>query len=200
MSNKYIPPNKRDTNTTVETHSYNNNRNQRQPYRKPRWEIEQEERKAIQQKKAQEEEERQKNCELTDNNFPALGALKKEVRVWGGGKSFAALAVEWDEKAKKEEVEKKLQEVVVKPQPPPPQQQVVKHRQQMPLPVFENNHKFVDDDGMIEVTYKKYKREKTFEERIQQLEKKAEEEAKQDNSVWDNAATEEHESCWEDRY
>lgn len=198
MSN-YIPPNKRDNSKP----SYNN----QQPYRRQRYEVVEEERQAASKKKAEQEQERNSKCELTEDNFPALGAPVSKMSVWGGGtRSFASLAAEWSEKEKLDESKKTIQEKEELAKP-------VKHRQNIPLPRFQNVRRFRENDDKPEkvensnqeesewtlVERKKYRKEKTFEERIQQLEEKAEQE-ENDDSVWNNEAPNEHETCWEDRY
>jgi len=208
MSNKYIQENKRMMMSDAAAAIRQNNRSQpsnnngRRPYRKSKQEVNEELKRAEEERKKQQDELNQKNCELTENNFPSLGTSVSQTRVWGGTKSFAELAVEWDEKAKKEDTEKKIQEVV----------QPVRHRQNVPLPRFNNVHRFVerdeyrkpdredDESEWVTVQHKKVRREKTFEEFVEKMEKLADEEEKQDESVWNNDAPQEHETCWEDRY
>lgn len=37
-----------------------------------------------------------------EEEFPTLGTTSSSTKVWGGTKTFAALAIEWDEKTKRE--------------------------------------------------------------------------------------------------
>lgn len=194
----YIPPNKRDTPKP----SYSN----QQPYRRQRYEVVEEERQAASKKKNEQEQERFTKCELTENNFPAIGAPISKMSVWGGTKSFATLAAEWNEKEKLDESKKIIQEK-------DESGTSAKHRQNIPLPRFQNVRRFRENNDNSErventnkeesewtlVDRKRHRKEKTFEERIQQLEQKAEQQEK-DDSVWNNEAPNEHETCWEDRY
>ncbi len=196
-SNKYIPPNKRNTDTMNNTHQQQN----RRPYRKPQWEIAEEERRAKEQLKLSAEEERRKNVELTDNNFPSLGSPVSKATAWGGAKSFAALAVEWDEKTKMEE---KQQEKVEEPTT------VFRRRNALPLPQFHNVRRFVEpeeeeeqpskptpveDDGWVTVDRRKYRRQKTIEEKLARPPTPDQ----NNDSVWNNDAPEENETCWDER-
>ena len=181
---------------------YQNNNSGRRPYRKSKQEVNEEIKRAEEERKKQQDELNQKNCELTETNFPSLGTPTSQVRVWGGTKSFAELAVEWDEKKKKEEHEKKVEEVV----------QPVKNRQNVPLPRFNNIHRFVEqedfeqpeqkpteEDDWVTVRHKKIRREKTFEEKIQKIKEDQSYEDVHDESVWNNDAPQEHETCWDTR-
>lgn len=197
-SNKYIPPNKRNTDTTSNTMPPQN----RRPYRKPQWEIAEEQRLAKEQLRISAEEEKRKNVELTDDNFPTLGAPASRVTTWGGNKSFAALAVEWDEKSKQEELETKHQK-----EKEEQQTAIFRRRNAMPLPQFHNVHDFkevdddveekpapVDNDGWVTVDRRKYRRQKTIEEKLARPPT-----PEDDNSVWNNDAPEERETCWDER-
>lgn len=192
-TNKYVPPNKRtQTTETSSTNSYNN----RRPYRKPQWQVDEDDKK-----KKQEEELKKKN-EFNEDNFPALGPPVSKQMVWGGPKSFAVLAVEWDEKSKKEEVEKKQDD---KEDPT----LMFRRRNALPLPQFHNVHRFVepeDEDDYTEqaqeppedewtlVDRKKYRREKTIEEKLERPPS-----PEPGDSVWDNDGPDDRETCWDER-
>lgn len=197
---KYIPPNMRNANHDEKprNNSYQNNR---RPYRKSKWELDEEDRQSAEKKKIEEEEYRKRNCEVTDTNFPSLGNPPTKMSVWGGTKSFAAMAAEWDEKKKNDDIEKLQQK----------REEVhIYHRQNIPLPHFHNIGKFVEpeddyednkttknenteDSGWTVVDTKKYRREKTLEERLNRPPT-----PENGDSVWNNDAPEEHETCWED--
>jgi hypothetical protein len=201
-SNKYIPPNKRNTDTNSTMNSTHQQQNRR-PYRKPQWEIAEEERLMKEQLRVSMEEGKRKNVELTENNFPALGTPAVKASVWGGSKTFAALAVEWDEKVKKEELENKEQE---KEEPA----NVFRRRNAVPLPQFHNVHRFVEpeddeseeqaskptpveDDGWVTVDRRKYRRQKTIEEKLARPPT-----PENDDSVWNDNAQDEHDTCWDE--
>lgn len=119
-------------------------------------------------------------------------------------KTFASLAVEWDESSKMAELEKQQQEHEK-------QQDVVFYRKTvMPLPRFHNVHRFVepeetpeekvcdsnpDDEGWVLVDRKKYRRQKTIEEKANRPPT-----PENDETVWDGHGLEEHETCWDQRY
>lgn len=200
-SNKYIPPSKRNTDTKA---SMQPNQQNRRPYRKPQWEIAEEQRAAKDQLRVTAEEEMRKNIELTEDNFPALGEPASKVTVWGGTKSFAALAVEWDEQSKMEEKQQDNSEESTT---------VFRRRNVLPLPQFHNVHRFiepedyqedeqpskptpVEDDGWITVDRRKYRRQKTIEEKLARPPTPDQ----NDGSVWNDQAQEEHDTCWDERY
>lgn len=197
-SNKYIPPNKRNTDTSAAAPVQQN----RRPYRKPQWEIAEEQRTAKEQLRLSAEEEKRKNVELTEDNFPTLGPSSNRKTVWGGAKSFAALAVEWDEKSKMEEKPEEKEEPV----------NMFRRRNAIPLPQFHNVHRFVEpeddneeeqpskptpveDDGWVTVDRRKYRRQKTIEEKLARPPTPDQ----NDNSVWNDQAPEERETCWDER-
>jgi len=206
---KYIPVNMRNMKTDEKSPSSNANQrnNDRRPYRKSKWEVEQEQ-KALEEKKRKEKEEKDlKNCELTDSNFPTLGAPVSKTRVWGGEKSFASMAVEWEHQKKKEEDEKKQQK-----QEEQAHNQYRRHN--VPLPQFHNVRRFIepedeveeeskhdpsknDDGGWTFVDRKKIRREKTVEEKFAQAAQSLDQE--DDNTVWGETAPQEHETCWDTR-
>jgi hypothetical protein len=211
MSNKYFQENKHNIMAEAGySNSYNNNRyqnNNRQQYRKPKWEVEQE-RKAAQEKDKKEKEEKNlKNCELTESNFPSLGAPTSKVRVWGGEKSFASMATEWEQQKKKEEEEKQKTKEE--------QNSNSYRRHNVPLPQFHNVRRFIDsedeteeveqvhkpnpnedEEGWTVVDRKKIRREKTIEEKFAEKEQHQEE---NENTVWGDNTPQEHETCWDTR-
>ncbi len=124
---------------------------------------------------------------------------------WGEKKTFAQLAKEWDEKMKLDELEKKQIEKEE-------EDHRMYRRVNMPLPHFHNVHRFVEpeddefppeeeapkpeptgEDEWITVD-RKVRRKKTMEERL------ARPPTPEENTVWNNDAPEEHETCWNDRY
>lgn len=175
MSSKYVPP------------AMRNKQNQQRKF-----------------EKSQPPVEEPKVCEMNDTNFPALGEVPKKVTVWGGTKSFAELASEWKDKDDSDELVKQHEEQKKSQQP------TYTYRQNVPLPKFHNVRRFIepedveesakpidkkeDDEGWTVVDRTKVRREKTFEERIAQLEKNAKNESMESNeqteqeyeSVWDN--------------
>jgi hypothetical protein len=134
-------------------------------------------------------------------------AAPKTVSKWENKKTFASLAVEWDDHSKMVELEKQQQEHEK-------QQDVAFSRKAvMPLPRFHNVRRFVEpeeteeappknvqpsnpeDEGWTTVDYKKHRRQKTIEEKANRPPT-----PEQDDTVWDGNAPEEHETCWEQRY
>lgn len=204
-STKYVPPNKRNTDTNSTMSNQNQPTNNRRPYRRPQWEIAEEQRLTKEQLRISEEEAKRKNVELTEDNFPALGEPSSRLTIWGGAKSFATMAVEWDEKSKKEEIENKEQQ-----EKEDEQTTIFRRRNAMPLPQFHNVHRFVEpedeeeeqiskptsveDDGWVTVDRRKYRRQKTIEERMARPPT-----PENDSSVWNNDAPEERDTCWDER-
>jgi len=169
-------------------------RPQRRQYTKPRWEIEEDEKKA---ELAEMQRRAERGLERTEENFPALGNGATRQMSWDGRK-FNELAAEWKEQTDREN------EVV----------QEEKHEISFSLPRFHNVRRFaepeeeifeprpvkksVDDEGEWNtVTRKprKEKRELTFDE----LEAKYGGEVDEDDdaTVW--GGTEEHQTCWDER-
>jgi len=190
-SNTYVPPALRNQNKMNDQQPNQRRRfdnNNRRPYR-PREEP---------------KEEKPEPYQYTETDFPALGAGTGKVRVFGGEKSFAALANEWKDHTEQEENSKKAKEFQEK-------QESNYYRQNVPLPVFHNVRRFVepedepqmkqpkrskeDDEGWILVDRKKIYHEKTLQEKIEQREK--EEQANED-SVWGENDRQEHETCWDE--
>lgn len=134
-------------------------------------------------------------------------AAPKTASKWGDKKSFASLAVEWDEHSKLAELEKQQQEHEKQ------QDMVFNRKTVMPLPRFHNVRRFVepeeieeeteekptvsnpDDEGWTTVDRKKYRRQKTIEEKANRPPT-----PDQDETVWDGNGLEEHETCWDQRY
>ncbi len=128
--------------------------------------------------------------------------------TWGTKKTFAALAVEWDEQSKMTELQKQQEEYEKQ------QDMAYTRKTVMPLPRFHNIRRFVepedaeetveqppqpsnpDDEGWTVVDRKKYRREKTIEEKLNRPVTPDE----ADETVWNGDALEEHETCWDQRY
>jgi len=191
MASKYVPPamrnNKKEEDKPRYMHSRRNYKSQ--------WEIEQEE---AEQRKKNQEQEAEKKREINEENFPSLnGDLPAKMSVWGGKKSFASLATEWDEKSKKDEVEKQLQEKEV-------QSHEMYRRSNIPLPKFYNVHRFVEpEDSTPEqeeqkqeesewklVDHRKYRREKSIEEIANRPP------TPEETTVWNDE--DHHETCWDE--
>lgn len=127
---------------------------------------------------------------------------------WGTKKTFASLAAEWDEQAKLAEIQKQQDEHEKQ------NEMVFSRKTVMPLPRFHNVRRFVepeeeeeateqvpqnsnpDDEGWVTVDRKKYRREKTIEEKLNRPVTPDE----HDETVWNGDAPEEHETCWDQRY
>lgn len=170
--------------------------------RKSQWQVE----KDDEEKKQKEADiEAEKKREFTEENFPVLGSSSSQVRVWGGEKTFATLATEWNDKMQKDEIEKKQKDTE--------QQETMFHkRTNIPLPRFHNVHRFVEpedeeesvpyqkvdpeEEGWVTVDRKKYRREKTLEEKFARPPTPDE----NGDTVWDGSAPEEHETCWDERH
>lgn len=197
---KYVPPHMRNSASEMSTPApppprprYN---------RKSRWEVEKDDEE---EKKKAAEIESEKKREFTEENFPVLGNLNSSVKVWGGEKTFATLANEWNDKMQKEEIEKKQKDVEH-------QETVFHKRSTAPLPRFHNVHRFVEpeddeqstqyqkvdpeEEGWVTVDRKKYRREKTLEEKLARPPTPEE----NGDTVWDGNAPEEHETCWDERH
>lgn len=193
-SNKYIPPNKRNADTSATMPNQQN----RRPYRKPQWEIAEEQRLLKEQARLSAEEDRRKNIEFTENNFPSLVAPATKVTICDRSKSFAALAVEWDEKSKQEDLQQEEEPV-----------QVFRRRNAMPLPQFHNVHRFIEpedddyepesklrvqeDDEWVTVDRRKYRRQKTIEEKLARPPT-----PENDGSVWNDGMQETGDTCWDE--
>ena len=152
------------------------------------------------------EELRLRNIEKTEDNFPStlLGTGFAPVSSWGGGKSFASLASEWEEEAKKQEIMHRIQEKE-------------QDRTNFVIPKFHNIRKFTDEeeppntiveelpkedpDGWTRIVPKKEKMAKKMEQKQNQTieEKYADEDDKKDNSVWNDEGPQEYETCWDDK-
>ena len=105
---KYVPPHIRKG-VSAETPLSPPMPPTRQRYhRKSQWELEKEEQER---KQKAVDIETEKKRELTEENFPVLGNSNSSVKVWGGQKTFASLATEWDDKKKKDEIEQKQKEL-----------------------------------------------------------------------------------------
>lgn len=201
---KYVPPHMR--NGASETPAPPPPPPRQRYHRKSQWELEKEEQ--VQKQKA-DEVENEKKRELTEENFPVLGSVPSNMKVWGGPKTFATLATEWDDKKKKEENEKKQKELEE-------QDETAFHKRvTAPLPRFHNVHRFVEpeddeedeeqpveqkvdpeEQGWVTVDRKKYRREKTLEEKLARPPTPEE----NDETVWNGDAPKEHETCWDERY
>jgi hypothetical protein len=175
-------------------------------HRKSQWQLEkeEEERKAVLQ-----QEELEKKKEFTEENFPTLGSAPTGVKVWGGQKTFASLAVEWNKKAEQDEIEQKQRER--------DEEDVMStRRSNVPLPRFHNVHRFVEpedydenleeedvsqqppnpeDQGWTVVDRAKRRRQKTFEEKMNRPPT-----PENDDTVWNGDAAYEHETCWDERH
>lgn len=201
---KYVPPHIRKG-VSAETPLSPPMPPTRQRYhRKSQWELEKEEQER---KQKAVDIETEKKRELTEENFPVLGNSNSSVKVWGGQKTFASLATEWDDKKKKDEIEQKQKEL--------DEQESMFHKKVVaPLPRFRNVHRFVepeddeegderpvqqqndDEKGWVTVDRKKYRREKTFEEKLARPSSPEE----NGDTVWDGDAPHENETCWDERY
>lgn len=196
-SNKYVPPQMRNKKETVEEKP---RPSFRRTYQKPQWEVEKEENER---KQLAEQQELEKKRELTDENFPSVSSTAPRVSSWNGKKTFAALAVEWEEKAKEDDVQEKQKDEHVAQ---------FQKRTTIPLPQFHNIHRFVepedepeqepkkkqsdpDEEGWVTVDRKKYRRQKTIEEKLNRPPT-----PEPGESVWNGDAPEESETCWGDRY
>jgi hypothetical protein len=149
-------------------------------------------------KSNQSEEEMYKQQENTEGTFPST---QTKMNVWGGKKTFAELAAECAKKAEEEQIFKKHKEVEE-------QKKVTYRRNVVPLPQFNNIHRYVeqddvnmkrsrnqqDDEGWIEVNHKKARRQKTFEEVVNRPPTPEE-----GDTVWNENGPEEHETCWDER-
>lgn len=150
-------------------------------------------------------EEKPAVCEFNDTNFPTLGNGQAKAVVWGGAKSFAQLANEWKEKDENDEMVKENEEYQKK------KESTYASRHNVPLPKFHPVGRFTDveedeeeetvnkpkddESEWTTVDRRKYRKEKTFEEKIAaQLEAEAKEE-----SVWNLEEQEEYETCWNDK-
>jgi hypothetical protein len=200
---KYVPPHMRGG--ASETPAPPQPPSRQRYHRKSHWELEKEE-QARKQKDAEVESEKKR--ELTEENFPVLGSTSSSVKVWGGPKTFAVLATEWDDKRKKDELEKKQKEIE--------EQETTFHKRvTAPLPRFHNVHRFVEpeddeedaehpvqqkidseEQGWVTVDRKKYRREKTIEEKLARPPTPEE----NDDTVWNGDAHQEHETCWDERH
>jgi hypothetical protein len=138
------------------------------------------------------------------SEMPQIQKMAEErASSWGGKKTFASLAAEWDEHAKIAELDKQQEE----------KDTTFNRKTVMPLPRFHNVRRFVeseeeesvedqpqqtsnpDDEGWVLVDRKKYRREKTLEEKLNRPPT-----PENDGTVWDGNAPEEHETCWDQRY
>jgi hypothetical protein len=173
--------------------------------RKTQWQQDKEEEERKQQVLQAEAE---KKMHYTDDNFPALGNSSPTVKVWGEKKSFAALAGEWESKAKLDELEQQKKEKE--------EQDILLHRRMnMPLPRFHNVHRFVEpedaedemepdeevqqttnpeDEGWTTVDRKKRRREKTIEEKLARPPT-----PENSDTVWNGDDLEDHETCWDSK-
>lgn len=146
----------------------------------------------------------EQTVQFTEENFPKLG--NPVLKVNSFTKNFAALAVGLAEKAKKEDEEKQMKKIEV-------EEQRKFHRTNMPLPEFNNVHRFVepeeteedqpkrptpreeaDEEGWITVQNKKARRKKTIEERLNESDDDDNKEP--DNSVWNNDEVGDEDTCW----
>jgi hypothetical protein len=199
---KYVPPHMRN-NTSEPTPPPAPPRSRYN--RKSQWQLEkdeEEQRKAVQQK------ELEKKKEFNEDNFPTLGSAPTSVKVWGGKKTFAALAVEWNTKSENDALEQTHREKEEH------DAASFYRRTNMPLPRFHNVHRFVEpedgennleedndevppnpDEAWTLVDRAKHRRQKTIEERFETLSS-----PDNDDTVWNGDAPNENETCWDERH
>lgn len=144
------------------------------------------------------------NVTQPEKTLPEASPQVADVKVstWGNKKTFATLAAEWDEQSKIVELEKQQED----------KDQMFSRKTVMLLPRFHNVRRFVeaeeeaveekapqtsnsDDAGWVTVDRKKYRREKTIEEKLNRPPT-----PENDGTVWDGTGAEEHETCWDQRY
>jgi hypothetical protein len=201
-SSKYVPPQMRNKKETVEEKP---RPSFRRTYQKSQWELEKEE---TERKQVLEQQELEKKREFTDENFPSISSNAPRDSAWGGKKTFAALAVEWDAKAKEDEIKQKQQEK---------EEQVTQfqRRANVPLPQFHNIHRFVEpedeteqqdespvkatdpaEEGWVTVDRRKYRRQKTIEEKLNRPPT-----PEPGDSVWNGDSREETDAtCWDEHH
>jgi hypothetical protein len=132
------------------------------------------------------------------DEFPSLGNVRSSTVVWGG-KKFSQVASELEEKRLEEERQKMVQENEEK-------KTVMINRFHAPLPRFNNVGHFVEpeedeapkaeeapSDGWT-LVYKKPRREKTLEEKLNRPP------TPEESTVWQPDDGELNENCWEERY
>ena len=190
----YVPPHMRNNQTmNVKNPFQRAQRPQRRQYVKPRWEIEEDEKKAG---IAEMQRQAERGLERTEENFPTLGNGATKQVNWDGRK-FNELASEWKEQTEREK------EVVHEEKPEVtfslPRFHNIR-RFAEPEEIFEPRpiQKYVDPDGEWNTVTRKPRKEKrdlTFEE----LEAKygGEVDEDDDTTVW--GGTEEHQTCWDQR-
>jgi len=155
-----------------------------------------------------EKEPEKKGIEDTVQNFPPLSNGVARATAWGNPvKSYAQLANEW-----KTHEEKELEQKAIDKQRTE-DMNAERHRSIHPLPHFHNIGRHVepddeeyneeepvqkptplnDDAGWQVVDHRKYRREKTLEEKYDRPP------TPEEDTVWNEDQQEEYETCWDDK-
>ena len=165
----------------------------------PQWKIDEQAKLA---KHKEMEVELQKGLEKTDSNFPVLGSLPTNLRVWSGGKKFSDLAKEWDtDSQQKAENEKKMAEFEKSTN-------VINH---FVLPKFNNTRRFVETSDFVEpeettefptlpdsvwTVVDRYKNKRRKEKNMEEIANRPPT-PEEDGTVWPEKDS--NETCWDER-
>lgn len=159
--------------------------------RKPKWKLEEE----------RVEKARERDVENNDKNFPALGSVTSKATIWGGGKSFASMASEWNilsEEQKEEAEREKLREIRTRVQAP-----MFYKTRQVTEPVYntyEEDDTFSPSNGDDEWN--------TIEKKIRPVKPRVEDDMNDNiqnensvdkDSMWADDQPKEHETYWDER-
>jgi hypothetical protein len=206
-NNSYVPPHIRNKPITSEPMERKNpfqkdRRAPRRPHEKPFWQIEEEKAKLELEEKKKEAE---RGLEDTVENFPTLGnnAPSGSGSIWSGGRKFSELASEWkstDDKIKEDEEREK-------------NRTDDRHEDVFQLPRFRNMRRFSEPEDDYEEDQIMPEKEIPAEEKWTIVENRRyrkpkkefdfsedgfdDEEEEEDGTVW--GASEEHETCWDER-